>query len=204
MAEFVYNNAKNASNNHTLFELNCSYHPRVFFKEDTNPRSCLKTADKLVAELQELMTICQENLYHAQELQKRAYNKGVKPRNYAPSDKVWLSSKYIKTKKNWKLEGKFFGLFQVLYPIGKQAYKLELPKEWKIHNVFHVSLLERDTRKKERVKKVPELNAGDDSKEYKVEAIQDSAVYTMESESGHLPGLYYLVAWKGYPKEENT
>ena len=26
----------------------------------------------------------------------------------------------------------------------------------------------------------------------------------MESKSSHLPGLYYLVAWKSYPKEENT
>ena len=26
----------------------------------------------------------------------------------------------------------------------------------------------------------------------------------MESESGHLPGFYYLVAWRGYPEEENT
>ena len=34
-------------------------------------------------------------------------------------------------------------------------------------------------------------------------AIQDSAVYAKEA-NGHLPGLYYLVAWKGYPEEENT
>ena len=82
----------------------------------------------------------------------------------------------------------------MFHPVGKQAYKLELPKKWKIHDVFNVSLLKQDTTKKERVEKVPELDAGDDSKEYEVEAIRDSAVYAMESESGHLPGLYYLVA----------
>ena len=50
-----------------------------------------------------------------------------------------------------------------------------------------------------------ELDAGDNhSGEYKVEAIWDSAVYARESESGHLPGLYYLVSWKGYPEKENT
>ena len=37
-----------------------------------------------------------------------------------------------------------------------------------------------------------------------MEVIWDSAVYAKESESGHLPDLYYLVSWKGYPKEENT
>ena len=44
---------------------------------------------------------------------------------------------------------------------------------------------------------------GGDGEEYEVEAIRDSAVYARESE-GHLPGLYYLVSWKGYPEEENT
>ena len=44
------------------------------------------------------MTICQEKLYHAQMLQKQAHNKGVKPKSYASADKVWLNSKYIKTK----------------------------------------------------------------------------------------------------------
>ena len=37
-----------------------------------------------------------------------------------------------------------------------------------------------------------EFDAGD-NKEYKVEAIQDSAVYAKKAE-GHLPGLYYLVS----------
>ena len=94
----------------------------------------------------------------------------------------------------------------MLHPVGKQAYKLKLPKKWRVYNVFHVSLLEQDTTRKGRVsEEVPELDAGDeDSEEYEVEAIRDSAVYANESESGHLPGLYYLVAWKGYPEEENT
>ena len=41
-------------------------------------------------------------------------------------------------------------------------------------------------------------------KEYKVKTIWNMAVYAMESESGHLPGIYYLVAWKGYFEKENT
>ena len=47
------------------------------------------------------------------------------------------------------------------------------------------------------------LDVGEDSSEYKIEAIWDNAVYTGES-VGHLPELYYLVSWKGYPEEENT
>ncbi len=151
------------------------------------------------------MIVCRENLQHAQELQKRYHNKHAKPRSYALDEKVWLNSKYIITKRNRKLEAKFFGPVKVLHPVGKQAYKLELPKKWRIHDIFHVSLLEKDTTSKERVdetmSRLEFKNEGD--KEYEVEAICDSAVYASESE-GHLPGLYYLVSWKGYPEEENT
>ena len=45
------------------------------------------------------MIVCRENLYYAQELQKQAHNKRVKSRSYAFGEKVWLNSKYIKTKR---------------------------------------------------------------------------------------------------------
>ena len=142
MAEFAYNNAKNASIGHILFELNCGYHLCISYKEDLNLHSKSKIAKELSFELQNLMAVCQQNLYHAQELQKRAHNKGVKPQNYALGNKVWLSNKHLRTKRNCKLEAKFLGPFWVLHPVGKQAYKLELPKKWRIHDVFHISLLE--------------------------------------------------------------
>ena len=59
MAEFTYNNTKNASTGYTPFELNCGYHPRVSYKEDHDPRSKSRTAEELSSELRELMTVCQ-------------------------------------------------------------------------------------------------------------------------------------------------
>ena len=91
----------------------------------------------------------------------------------------------------------------MLYPIGKQAYKLELPGNWKVHNILHVSLLGQDTIRKGRVFLVPEFESGND-KEYKVKAIRDSTVYARESKSAHLPDLNYLVSWKRYFEEKNT
>ncbi len=142
MTEFAYNNAKNTSIGHSPFELNCGYHPRVSFKEDVNPRSRSRSTNELGKELRELIEVCYQNLIHGQELQKRAYDKGVKSCSYALGKKVWLNSKYIKTKSNKKLKSKFFRPFRVLYAIGKPAYKLELPTKWKIYDVFHMSLLE--------------------------------------------------------------
>ena len=103
---------------YTLFELNCRYHPHVSYKEDVDPCSRSKIADELTKEVRNLIVACRENLQYAQELQNRAHDKGIKPRSYVPSKKVWLNSKYIKTKRNRKLEAKFFGHFRVLHPVG--------------------------------------------------------------------------------------
>ena len=97
MAKFAYNNAKNANTGYTPFKLNYSFYPRVFFKDDIDPCSKSRFANKLAKELKKLMDICQQNLLHAQELQKRAHDKSVKHQSYAPGEKIWLKSKYIKT-----------------------------------------------------------------------------------------------------------
>ena len=81
MTEFAYNNAKNASTSRTLFKLNCNYHLQMLNEEEVDSRSKSKSRDKLLAELRELIIVCQEIFYHAQELQKRVYKKGVKLRS---------------------------------------------------------------------------------------------------------------------------
>ena len=88
MAKFAYNNAKNVSINHTAFELNCGYHPRMLYKKEIDSCSKSKLADKLLTKLRELMIVCQNNLHNTQKLQKWAHNKGVIPRSYVSDKKV--------------------------------------------------------------------------------------------------------------------
>lgn len=40
-----------------------------------------------------------------------------------------------------KLKRRFVGPFRVIERIEKQAYRLDLSENWRIHTVFHVSLL---------------------------------------------------------------
>ncbi len=65
MAEFVYNNAKNASTGHTSFKFNCGYYPKVFFEEDVDSylKSC--STNELAGELRELIEVCCQNLFYA-------------------------------------------------------------------------------------------------------------------------------------------
>ena len=37
------------------------------YKKNVNPRSKFKSADELLAELRELMIVCQKNLHHTQK-----------------------------------------------------------------------------------------------------------------------------------------
>ena len=97
MAKFVYNNTKNASTGRILFKLNYGYHPQVSFKNNVDLHSKSCSANKLAKKLRELIDICQQNLFYAQKLQKKAYDKDVKPQSYALKEKIWLNSKYIKT-----------------------------------------------------------------------------------------------------------
>ncbi len=74
-----------------------------------------------------------------------------------------------------------------------------------IYNVFHV---EQDTTRKGWGNNVALLEPEKkfevgDNKEYEVKAIINSAVYDKEA-NNQMPGLYYLVLWKSYPKKENT
>ena len=100
IAKFAYNNTKNTSISHTSFKLNYDYYLWMLYKEDIDSRSKSKSTDKLLVKLRKLIIICQENLYHTQEILKRAHNRVVKPWSYIPSNKLWLNSKYIKTKRN--------------------------------------------------------------------------------------------------------
>ena len=74
-----------------------------------------------------------------------------------------------------------------------------------------MSLLEQNTTNKGQVDKIAlpeaekdmEFEVGGD-KEYEVKAIINSVVYGQQAKNNQMPGLYYLVLWKGYLKEENT
>jgi len=92
------------------------------------------------------MTEAQDNLKAAQGRQKvQADKRRTEEPNLEVGTEVLLSTKNIQ----WKHPGArkllplWIGPFEIVQKVGKVAYKLELPSELKIHNVFHVSLLKR-------------------------------------------------------------
>ena len=94
-----------------------------------------------------------------------------------------MNSKHLKTKQNCKLEAKFLSFFWVLHPVGKQTYKLKLPKKWKIYYLFYRFLLEQNTTKKKQVNDTEldfKFKACNNIKN-EIDGIWDSVVYAKES-----------------------
>jgi len=61
-------------------------------------------------------------------------------------NEVWLSTRHFRTTRpSKKLDYKCTGPYTVSKIINKNAYKLDLPKTMRNHNVFHVSQLDHHT-----------------------------------------------------------
>ena len=97
-----------------------------------------------------------------------------------------------------KLDWQRYGPFRIIERIGKAAYRLKLPEELKIHNVFHVSLLRLHRPRQGDDSPEPQplrLAVDPDKREWEVEAILASRVLADDHEE---PILQYKVSWKGF------
>ena len=116
-------------------------------------------------------------------------------------DLVLLNTRHIKFKQTpHKLQRRYIGPFQILQKISKAAYKLELPENWKMHPVFHVSLLKlwrHSEWSSTTDAPVPEIDE-DEDKEYRVERI----LRWRWTGRGRRRKREFLVTWEGYPLED--
>jgi len=74
---------------------------------------------------------------------KKQFNKKRRnPQGLKVDDNVWLENKNIHSNKpSKKLNNKKYGSFRISKDIRLEAFELELPKGWMIHNVFNEDLL---------------------------------------------------------------
>jgi len=142
MAEFTYNNSITTGNGMSPFYANYGFHPVAMNPASTEP---LNPASKVYAHWMNTgHDESQKGLEEAQERMRQYTDPTRKqPPAFQVGDLVMLSGCNIKTRQpSKKMDHKNHGPFQIEKIVSPLTVRLLLPRKWKIHNVFHVSLLE--------------------------------------------------------------
>ena len=119
------------------------------------------------------------------------------PPEFTVGSKVYVSLKYIATKRpTKKLDHKRYGPYEIIEAISSHAYRIRLPATLKVHNVFHIDMLEphHENPFGGRVQTPGPIVESPHDDEYEVEEIIDSRIRRRQ--------FAYLIKWKGYSGPE--
>jgi hypothetical protein len=142
MAEFAVNNAVNRSTGSSPFFLNYGRHPGTPFNKGLPGRYRMHPAAKgNTDDLREALLRAKSAMDTAQQRQAAQYNRNKVDLQLSPGQLVLLSTKNLRSGPFQKLQPRWIGPFRVDKHIGKNAFKLILPPNLPVHDVFHVSLL---------------------------------------------------------------
>ena len=116
---------------------------------------------------------------------------------FQKGDKVWLDSRNLQTLYHKKMAPKQEGPFKIINILGPLTYRLELPETWRIHNVFHASLLRRYRENDIYGTNYNRPPAKLDNKGQEVYSVE-----TILKHRSRGRGYQYYVKWEGYPITE--
>ena len=210
LREFTYNNSYTTATKTTPFYASYGFHPKTMWPTEFETKNL---ASSVYGHwLKSVHTKIADTLEETRRRMGKYYDQGKQdPPNMSIGDLVMLNAKNIRTKRpTKKLAPKFYGPFKILEKIGTRSYRLELDQRWRIHNVFHVSLLEpyKSSSDPQRTQLRPQPEEIEGEKEFEVERIIRSEVReTRKRVRGRTritKKLYYLVKWVGYPDDECT
>lgn len=195
-----YNNTPHSSTTMSPFFANKGYHPRASFTPDDNAPIFSPPARASITDLSKLHEHLQIEMSKAQESAALQFDKHRAPLpEYTVGNKVWLSARNIKTKRpTKKLDHRYLGPYTIIARVSSHAYRLDLPKSMRIHDVFHVQLLEKyiENEIPGRTQVAPSPIEVEGDLEYEVECILDHRF--------HRKRRQFLIKWLGYSAEHNS
>jgi len=134
IATAVHNNRTNDTLGMSPNEALLGYHPRLFPAQPTPTNN--ESAKKRISTLHQKRAQATAAINHAAKTP-------LTPKDaFKLNDQVWLESKHLALPhQSKKLAPKRVGPFHITKVISPVAFRLDLPSSWRIHDVFHASLL---------------------------------------------------------------
>ena len=212
MLEFAHNNAHSTATGSTPFFICYGKHPKtpmdlVVDRDQGAETQQLRDSFPTVADFLERRTTIVRQARMAMESarQRMMAQTDSKRRElmFKVGDQVSLKSSHlgISTLPSKKLFPKWMGPFTVQRVINDAAYMLELPKTWRAHNVFHVSLLKPYISNGEPVPPMPFNLIGGSENQFEVQRIIDFRPKSSKQNGAarKIKDLSVFVVWLGLP-----
>jgi Chromo (CHRromatin Organisation MOdifier) domain len=197
----MHNSWINTSTGYTLFDLLISHMPTINVSSNTTN---IPKVNRQKEWLEQARRCAQAAIQAAQQLVTQRGQRKKGQRHYhghAVRDQVWLKGINLKlTHPKAKLDAKRYGPFRITKEVSPVVFQLALPPQWRIHNMFHASLLtpykEMEEHRENFMQPPPELIKGQE--EFEVEQILNSR------RVGCAKKLQYLLQWKRYSRMHDS
>ncbi|QRV77894.1 Retrotransposable element Tf2 protein [Ceratobasidium sp. AG-Ba] len=193
IAEFCHNNHVNSATGQTAFETVYGTTPRWNMLKGDQEERDTPAAYSMKEKMKKIWDEAKASMELHRTLEKPSKELKV-------GDKVWLLLTNLSSKRpTKKLDNRKGGPFTITEKISSHAYRLDLPKTIRVHNVFHINLLSPVTEDKDfhrKQVKPPPIITEEGEEEYEVDH-----VVNWEWRNGR---LYYQIRWKGYDPIEDT
>ena len=142
IVEYGINDTRNSSTGYTPFYLDTGQHPKSILDLALNPYDSLQVRD-----MQAAYKVARQRIQEAQDTYAAQANKHRLDDPFKPGDLVLLSTKdflppNLRHRPSVKLQPKYSGPYKIEAQVGT-SYRLALPANWAVHNVFHPEKLRK-------------------------------------------------------------
>ncbi|GJX02126.1 retrotransposable element Tf2 [Tanacetum coccineum] len=166
--------------------------------------SHMEAVDRTLVAREAAIVVLQFHLERAQQRMKMFADKNRSDRSFVVRDWVLLKLQphrqvTLRMHKQHKFSPKFYGPFQVLAKYGQVAYKLLLPDNATVHDVFHVSQLKPFKGQPTTPIPLPHCN-----KEGLITAILVAVLDRRIAKVRNAAVVYWLVQWSNGDADDNT
>jgi hypothetical protein len=213
--EIAYNNSVQSSTGYSPYYLNNGYNIKlpITMNDQVAVQSTNETANTMIQRMNNDLEQAKQHIVQAQQKQIKYANQHRQHVTFQINDRVMLSTQNLNTNnRSPKLLPKYIGPFTIIKKMSDVVYQLQLPENFRVHPVFHISKLKKYIQHDNQFPIRTLINSNNNSRplpdaftstgepQYEVESLLDKRTITR----GRNSTIQYLVKWKGYPIHEST